>query len=178
MSKTVKIPECMNPFEVIVNGKHYSYPAGTTQEVPDDVAAVIEAHEQAHEEQPAPPPPTDGGILNEDGKINPSFLPNHRFEMGMPLNYFVNPKGAAGDGLMVFPLNRELAQVILSAKENHHPINLVFDGGDSSYEEIVCEAKYFAASGALLSFYVIQPDDSFTIEVDLLNETIVARSYY
>ena len=75
MSKTVKIPECMNPFEVFINGKHYSYPAGTTQEVPDDVAAVIEAHEQVHEEQTAPPPPTDGGILNEDGKINPSFLP-------------------------------------------------------------------------------------------------------
>lgn len=51
--KTIKIPECMNPFEVTINGKHYSYPAGTTQEVPDEVAAVIEAHEQNHKENQA-----------------------------------------------------------------------------------------------------------------------------
>ena len=83
MSKTVIIPDCMNPFEVIVNGKHYSYPAGTTQEVPDDVAAVIEAHEQVHEEQTAPPP-SDGGdslgyvanmavrMLEESGQVGRS----------------------------------------------------------------------------------------------------------
>lgn len=54
MSKTVKIPECMNPFEIIVNGKHYFYTAGTTQVVPDEVAAVIEHHEQMHKKQTAP----------------------------------------------------------------------------------------------------------------------------
>lgn len=46
--RTVKIPECMNPFYVEVNGHKYSYPAGTTQEVPEEVAAVIEAHEGVH----------------------------------------------------------------------------------------------------------------------------------
>ena len=56
MSKTVKIPECMNPFEIIVNGKHYFYTAGTTQVVPDEVAAVIEHHEQMHKKQTAPAP--------------------------------------------------------------------------------------------------------------------------
>ena len=55
MSKTVIIPECMNPFEVMIDGKYYSYPAGTTQEVPDDVAAVIESHKQTHEAQMTPP---------------------------------------------------------------------------------------------------------------------------
>jgi hypothetical protein len=43
----------MNPFEVIINGKHYSYPAGTTQDIPDEVAAVIEVHEQNHEDSQA-----------------------------------------------------------------------------------------------------------------------------
>lgn len=119
-------------------------------------------------------------VLGVNGKINPSFLPNHRVEMGMPLDYFVNPKGAAGDGLRVFPLSPELEQIVVSAKENCHPINLVFGGGDSSYEEIMCEAKYFASegSGTLLSFVVIQIDIHFTIEVDLTYKTIVARDYY
>ena len=58
MSKVVKIPECMNPFHVIVNGVEYSYPAGTEQEVPDEVAVVIEAHNKKHDsghETPEPP---------------------------------------------------------------------------------------------------------------------------
>ena len=40
----VTIPTCRNPFKVIVNGKSYSYPAGTTQVVPTYVAEVIESH--------------------------------------------------------------------------------------------------------------------------------------
>ena len=55
MSKTVIIPECMSPFEVFVNGKYYVYPAGTTQVVPDDVAVVIEHHEQMHKAQMTQP---------------------------------------------------------------------------------------------------------------------------
>lgn len=55
MSKTVIIPDCRNPFEVFINNHTYSYPAGTTQIVPDEVAAVIEAHKQVHEEQTAVP---------------------------------------------------------------------------------------------------------------------------
>ena len=40
--KTVKIPKSMDPFYVEVNGEKYSYKAGTEQEVPLEVAAVIE----------------------------------------------------------------------------------------------------------------------------------------
>lgn len=53
--KTVTIPTCANPFVVIVNGIKYTYPAGATVEVPDDVAAVIEQHDEAHN-KPAPAP--------------------------------------------------------------------------------------------------------------------------
>lgn len=64
--KKVTIPTCANPFVVIVNGIKYTYPAGETVEVPDDVAAVIEQHHDAHNNpQPAPvvPPfvPSEGG---------------------------------------------------------------------------------------------------------------------
>lgn len=54
--KTVTIPTCANPFVVIVNGIKYTYPAGATMEVPDDVAEVIEQHEEAKTE-PAPVAP-------------------------------------------------------------------------------------------------------------------------
>ena len=42
MSKTIKIPDDMSPYEVIINGVKHIYPAGSTQTVPDDVAALIE----------------------------------------------------------------------------------------------------------------------------------------
>lgn len=38
----MKIPAFMDPFIVEVNGKQYKYPAGTEQDVPAEVAAVIE----------------------------------------------------------------------------------------------------------------------------------------
>jgi hypothetical protein len=40
--KKVMIPTSMDPFVVEVNGWKYEYPAGTEQEVPEEVAAVIE----------------------------------------------------------------------------------------------------------------------------------------
>ena len=41
MAKTVTIPAGDNPFICKINDKYYSYPAGTTVEVPDEVAALI-----------------------------------------------------------------------------------------------------------------------------------------
>lgn len=54
----VKIPENMSPFVVIVNGVEYSYPAGTTQMVPEEVAEVIRQHVDA---MPEPAPNSGGG---------------------------------------------------------------------------------------------------------------------
>ncbi len=54
----VKIPENMSPFVVIVNGVEYSYPAGTTQMVPEEVAEVIGQHVEA---MPKPMAPSGGG---------------------------------------------------------------------------------------------------------------------
>lgn len=47
--KTVTIPTCDNPFSAIVNGKKYTYEAGKTVGVPDEVAAVIQAHRNHHD---------------------------------------------------------------------------------------------------------------------------------
>ena len=43
MSKTVTIPSGDNPFIAKINDRYYSYPAGTTVSVPDEVAALIES---------------------------------------------------------------------------------------------------------------------------------------
>lgn len=40
--KTIQIPTTSNPFIVMINHDVYTYKAGTTVDVPDDVAAVIE----------------------------------------------------------------------------------------------------------------------------------------
>ena len=64
--KTVKIPTCANPFVVIVNGIKYTYPAGATIEVPDDVAEVIEQHEEAKTEPAPVAPPYSGGMNGDD----------------------------------------------------------------------------------------------------------------
>ena len=39
--KTVRIPTNANPFVITINGAIYSYPAGTVQSVPDNIAAII-----------------------------------------------------------------------------------------------------------------------------------------
>lgn len=44
MAKTVTIPAGDNPFVCKINDVYYSYPAGTTVEVPDAVAALIQAN--------------------------------------------------------------------------------------------------------------------------------------
>ena len=56
--KAVTIPTCANPFVVIINGKKYTYPAGETVEVPDEVAEIIERHEEAK------PQPEDAPVVN------------------------------------------------------------------------------------------------------------------
>lgn len=52
MSKSVKIPTGPDPWVCRINEKTYSYPAGTTQSVPDEVAAII-ADNQAMEPKEA-----------------------------------------------------------------------------------------------------------------------------
>lgn len=65
--KTVTIPTCANPFVVIVNGQKYIYPAGATMEVPDDVAEVIEQHEEAKTEPAPVAPPFVAAPSTESG---------------------------------------------------------------------------------------------------------------
>ena len=47
MGKVIKIPTCRNPFDIVINNAEYSYPAGAEVEVPDEVAHIIECHENA-----------------------------------------------------------------------------------------------------------------------------------
>lgn len=48
--KTVKIPETASPWTCIVDGVKYTYPSGATMQVPDQVAALVEAYNKKMEE--------------------------------------------------------------------------------------------------------------------------------
>lgn len=77
MSKTVKIPSDRNPWTCNINGVPYSYTAGSTQSVPDEVAALIQ---QTYGFPPAPPKiekpwPCDPVDLSEYQKTADAFVP-------------------------------------------------------------------------------------------------------
>lgn len=48
--KTVKIPESASPWTCIIDGVKYTYPSGATMQVPDQVAALVEAYNKKIEE--------------------------------------------------------------------------------------------------------------------------------
>jgi hypothetical protein len=47
--KTIQIPTNCNPYVVVINNHVYTYKAGETAEVPDEVAEVIENHQDIHD---------------------------------------------------------------------------------------------------------------------------------
>jgi hypothetical protein len=68
MSREITIPTCMgNPVVVMINDIKYVYPAGETMEVPDEVATIIEMHEEWHTAMP--PAPSGGGSNDNLGEF-------------------------------------------------------------------------------------------------------------
>lgn len=61
--KTVTTPTCANPLIIYINGKKFTYPAGATVEVPDEVAEIIERHEEAHPKPLDAPDPRIGSMV-------------------------------------------------------------------------------------------------------------------
>lgn len=86
MSKKVTIPTCANPFEVIVNGVRYRYPAGETIEVPDDVAVVIEKHIATHQKKPERKFSGTQPDWNQNDSTAPDYVKNRtHYEKVSPL---------------------------------------------------------------------------------------------
>lgn len=79
------IPMGSDPWVAIINGIKYSYPAGTEQEVPEEVAVLIDA--QNEHEKPKYPPVQGGGdmlvtitvIMPADAEAQPEFLADKTF---------------------------------------------------------------------------------------------------
>ena len=59
--REVTIPNDYNPFRLEVNGRIYSYKAGTTQSVPDEVAELIDMYNQSK------PVPRQNSIIDNSG---------------------------------------------------------------------------------------------------------------
>ncbi|MBR5948251.1 MAG: hypothetical protein IKZ82_06330 [Clostridia bacterium] len=69
MSKTVIIPSDRNPWTCVINETRYSYEAGSTQTVPDEVADLIARGEATEPAMPARVTVTDDGIVIEEGGV-------------------------------------------------------------------------------------------------------------
>lgn len=68
--KTVKIPESATPWMCIVDGVKYTYPAGKTMDVPDQVAALVEAY---NKEMKEPSYWVPAAKVNQDPKSSAPF---------------------------------------------------------------------------------------------------------
>ena len=71
MSKSVKIPSDYQDFTVVINNTVYTYKGGTTQTVPDEVAAVIENYNAGKPKEDAPGKP--GQVWTTNGKGEASW---------------------------------------------------------------------------------------------------------
>lgn len=71
--KTVLIPGDYNPFVLNINGVIYSYKAGTTQTVPDEIADLIENIESLKPNEKKPT--ADGYVWTADGNGNAEWRP-------------------------------------------------------------------------------------------------------
>lgn len=68
--KTVKIPESASPWTCIIDGVKYTYPSGVTMQVPDQVAALVEAYNKEMEE---PAYWVPNAKVNQDPKSSAPF---------------------------------------------------------------------------------------------------------
>lgn len=68
--KTVKIPESASPWTCIIDGVKYTYPSGVTMQVPDQVAALVEAYNKEMEE---PAYWVPNAKVNQDPKSSTPF---------------------------------------------------------------------------------------------------------
>lgn len=129
--KKVTIPTCANPFVVIVNGMKYTYPAGETVEVPDDVAEVIEQHEETHNNpKPDPvPPPYSGGVKSwndlEDKPFDEKEIISDTLVWdGTPSDTIVDLGGAAFHHLSGYvPTEEELVGATVSVEVQGTVVN-------------------------------------------------------
>ena len=68
--KTVKIPESASPWTCIIDGVKYTYPSGVTMQVPDQVAALVEAYNKEMQEPTYWVPDVK---VNQDSKSSAPF---------------------------------------------------------------------------------------------------------
>ena len=133
MSKVVTIPTCMNPFLVEINGKRYEYPAGTEQEVPDEVAFIIEQHINLHTiPEPEPPEPEAAPVTSWNDLTDKPFDANTTY-----VQYGYELTGA--EGTTGYHWTNKTNEAYNAISEEDKGIKVVWDGveyfGTMHYEE-------------------------------------------
>lgn len=116
--KKITIPTCMNPCVVTINNQSYRYKAGETVEVPDDVAAVIETHNEAMH---SATPKATGGIAdwNQNDTSADDYVRNRPFWTDDPEETVIAEE-----------------QVIVLSDEEMTPINTACVMTDATYYRV------------------------------------------
>lgn len=113
MAKTVKIPDNMSPWKAIINGVEYVYPAGTTQQVPDEVADFIERISKVEPEKAPVTPPFAGSDWNAS-KGEPGHVLNRTHWAETTKNKVLLdttvPASAIADGMALISLDGALEE--------------------------------------------------------------------
>lgn len=175
--KTVTIPTCANPFVVIINGRKYTYPAGETMEVPDEVAEVIERHEEAHP-KPDPAPEAPGGgscncppiiIANSVEEMNAANLPDGTiamvpsvetvFDISESVNY---AKSIMAGGAVQQAFSVEACPQIVEALKKGNVKIKVSIGVGVTIEEFVTGSINEAGNARVISFTIYNGDLLYT----------------
>jgi hypothetical protein len=164
--KTVAIPTCRNPFVVIVNHKKYTYTAGETVEVPDEVAEVIQAHVDA---QPVEAPKEDenpivGGEKRFELIGTIDFSTDEMAKMSSKVEYDVNE---ATEILAVWT-----DMVNTSSSHSHVVLNV---NGNYSYS--VDLAKTSKSGGVLNGYTRIKIYEGIGATFEISSPAISATNY-
>ena len=178
MSKSVKIPNTANPWRCMINGVEYAYAPGTTQSVPDEVAALI-AQIEEYPPDPLPvgkPWPCDPVDLSAYEKKADAFTPTITSPSnGDVIKYdsstgkWVNGEGGSGGGVTVVhaTIDQEYNSTLdmkagaLYAACEQGPVFIL--GNDSC--ELIDEFTYNESSGYTFSLsYTAQTADDYPAE--------------
>lgn len=181
--KTVTIPTDRQPtFDVYINSRKYSYPAGATVSVPDNVAAVIEEYKAAGPKYaPAQPPAQqlpdasalpDGRVLKTNGgEWTPGTDNDHRYE---PLACECDVQIDENTHILIITLDKT-AMEIYTATQNGKMIKLIMDG--DLYTPFVSVKNTDGGVDTYVFGFVDESGKQFTSDELSAEDTVVLTAY-
>lgn len=157
MSKTVTIPSGDNPFICKINDVYYSYPAGAVVEVPDEVAALIQAN-AGNREEPDNKPDI---AIPRDGEVDDVLT---RTAYGAAWKAPSGGGGQGGSNVLVVHLDNDTNTLDKTWQEIHDADCAMIRNGDDDYTMWMLVLAAETESGP--NYYVLALGDSGTFQLN------------